>query len=354
MGTTERVALWVLLGAWCVSPPVLGCAHGGRTHGEELPLGRAAAGTAASEAAGRKAAEPGISRAETPGAREEGMPPEFSFAQSLLEKGYYYQAAIEFERFLFYHPSHRLSGHARLAIARCHQEGKQFEKAFELYRRIEQEFKGTDLAAEAAFRCGETAYQAGLYERSVTVLERFVEAFPGDPRAAEATYRMGWAHIRLHQYAQAREVFARLGSSSGPDGKDPYRAASRSIAEALGSIRDMRERSPVTAALLSAILPGAGHVYAGAYKDGLLAFLVNAALIGGAYEAFDKEVYVAGGLVSAVGAGFYSGNIYGAINSAYHSNKEGLEAILRPLEQAYEHLEPVPEGGGDRSPERQR
>jgi TolA-binding protein len=332
-------------------------ASGGRASGSELGGGEGALGQEAPEAASgdgadRKATEPGTPRAETAGADEGGAAAEFSFAQSLFDEKYYYQAAIEFERFLFYHPSHPLSGRARLAIARCHQEGKQFEKALELYRRIEQEFKNTDLAAEAAFRAGETAYQAGLYERSVVALEHFVEAFPRDPRAAEATYRVGWARIRLHEYAQARELFARLASSSGPDQKDLYRAASLCIAEALGSIRDMRERSPVAAALLSAVLPGAGHVYAGAYKDGLLAFLVNAALIGGAYEAFDKRVYVAGGLVSAIGAGFYSGNIYGAINSAYHANEERLEAILRPLEKDYEYLEPVADRWGERSSEK--
>jgi hypothetical protein len=154
----------------------------------------------------------------------------------------------------------------------------------------------------------------------------------------EATYRTGWAHIHLHEFFQAREIFSRLAQEAEGEKGDAYGIASREIEKGLTSIKDLKERSPFVAGVLSGVLPGAGHIYAGAYKDGILAFLVNGALIGGAYEAFDKEVYVAGGLVSLVGLGFYSGNIYGAVNSAYHTNKEHLNGLLRPLQKSYEFI----------------
>jgi len=268
----------------------------------------------------------------------ETTPAEFSFARSLFQKQYYYQAIIEFERFLYLYPDHPLTGEAEWMIARCYQEGKQFRKAIEQYRKIEGHFPGTALAADAAFCIGQTAYQAGEFEQSVVLFRRFMETFPADRRSAEATYRTGWAHIHLHEFVQAREIFTSLADRTSGEEANAYQEASKEILRGLTSIRDLKEKSPVFAGLLSAILPGAGHVYAGAYKDGLLAFVVNGALIGGAYEAFDKKVYVAGGIASLVGIGFYSGNIYGAVNSAHHTNKERLDALLQPLQKRYEDL----------------
>ena len=266
------------------------------------------------------------------------VPRELSFARSLFQKGYYYQAIVEFERFLYCHPEHPLVGEAAWGIGRCYQEGRQYRKAIEQYRAVEVRFAGTPLAAEAAFRSGETAYQAGEYEQSIISFRHFLDGFPGDMRTMEAIYRTGWAHIHLHEFTQAREIFLGLTEQASGGETDQYRDASRHISAALGSIKDLSERSPVLAGVLSALLPGAGHVYAGAYKDGLLSFLVNGALIAGAYEAFDKEVYVAGGLVSLVGLGFYSGNIYGGVNSAYHANRARLNAVLRPLQNEYEFI----------------
>ncbi len=267
------------------------------------------------------------------------LPVEYAFAQSLFDKGYYYQAVVEYERFLFYHPDHPLSGQAQLNIARCYQQGKQYKKALQQFRTVLETFRGTQLAVEAAFRIGETSYQAGEYEQCIMALTRFLDSFPQDARSTQALYRIGWAHIQLDEYITARDMFLRLGSRSADPDTDGYYAASRIIAERLLSLRDARERSPVAAAILSIVLPGAGHLYAGAYKDGLLAFLVNAALIGATYEAFDKEIYVAGGLVGAVGLGFYAGNVYGALNSAHHTNKERIQAIVRPLAKRYEYID---------------
>jgi len=69
------------------------------------------------------------------------------------------------------------------------------------------------------------------------------------------------------------------------------------------------------------VIPGAGYLYLERYQDALISLLVNTALIFAAYEAFDNDLYVLGGIISFVELGFYAGNIYGATTSAHKINR---------------------------------
>jgi len=81
----------------------------------------------------------------------------------------------------------------------------------------------------------------------------------------------------------------------------------------------LKTKDPTTAGLL-AIIPGAGHLYCERKKDALISFLLNAAMIYAAYEAFDHDLDGIGGIITFFELGFYSGNIFSAINSAYKYN----------------------------------
>ncbi len=77
------------------------------------------------------------------------------------------------------------------------------------------------------------------------------------------------------------------------------------------------EKSPVTAAALSAVVPGLGKIYGGRTIDGIFSFLSCAVVGWQAYDGFsDDGVHsIKGWLLGTVGAAFYAGNIYGsAIN----------------------------------------
>ncbi len=88
-------------------------------------------------------------------------------------------------------------------------------------------------------------------------------------------------------------------------------------------LKNHKEKSPVKALLLSAIIPGIGKIYTGEWKDGL-ASLVMVGLSGyQSYRGFKKQ-----GVKSAYGyiyagltLGFYSGNLYGSWHSAKRQNR---------------------------------
>jgi hypothetical protein len=91
------------------------------------------------------------------------------------------------------------------------------------------------------------------------------------------------------------------------------------------------QKSPTTAGLLAAGLPGAGHLYTERPKDAAVAFLLNASFIAAAVELFRKDNNILGGIVTFIEAGWYLGNIYSAVNSAHKYNKHKKDEFLQRL-----------------------
>ena len=108
------------------------------------------------------------------------------------------------------------------------------------------------------------------------------------------------------------------------------------VRRSLGESDSIPRKNPTIAGLLS-VVPGAGQIYVGRYKDALTAFIVNAGLILATVEAFDNELYALGGVIGFVEFGFYAGNIYGTVSSAHKYNRDRQTAFrddlyrLRPL-----------------------
>ena len=75
-------------------------------------------------------------------------------------------------------------------------------------------------------------------------------------------------------------------------------------------------KSPLTAAILSSIVPGLGKIYTYEYSDGVFAFITVGLLGYLAYDNFHANHNFRGWLFSALGSGFYGGNIYGSAASA--------------------------------------
>jgi TolA-binding protein len=264
------------------------------------------------------------------------VPESYSFAQSLMKKGYWEEAAVEFQRFCFLSPGHPFAAKAKLAIGRCYEQGGELAKAIAAYRAVAKEHPNTPSGLEGHYRIGEAAYLAGEYDTARQELTGFLDSHPASSWKWPAQYRIAWSSLRLHSFYVASEQFTSIAAM-----ESPFREQAGEIVQGIGQVGDLPYRSPWMAGLLSCLLPGAGQVYAGAYKDGLLSLLVNGALIAASYEAIDKEVYGAGGLVSLVTLTFYSGNIYGAVNSAHHANMEALTTHLRTYRRQYEW---IPEG----------
>lgn len=75
-------------------------------------------------------------------------------------------------------------------------------------------------------------------------------------------------------------------------------------------------KNSLIAAIMSAVIPGSGKIYAGQLEDGLTAFVVNGLFGYLAYSSFSHDHTFRGWLFSGLGAFFYAGNIYGSAAAA--------------------------------------
>jgi tetratricopeptide (TPR) repeat protein len=251
------------------------------------------------------------------------------FADHLFEQGHYYQAVTEYERFIYFNPDHPSVPRARLQIARCHKMGARYHEAIELYRRLAELYTGREEGIEAAYQVSDCYRLGEDFDQALSGYSRFIREHPAHPLADRARWNTAWTYIRLEDYAHARTELLSLVES------DRYRTPAHELIAALDDLPHARHKSPVIAGVLAALMPGAGHLYTGQKKQALFSFVTNALLIFGSYEAFDKEVYTAGGFLSLFSLNYYSGNIFGAITSAHKFNRQHRDERLGQAMQRY-------------------
>lgn len=113
-----------------------------------------------------------------------------------------------------------------------------------------------------------------------------------------------------------------------------------SLLQVVSKTEAMRMKSPLLAGSLSAIVPGTGKIYTGDWKDGLISMVFVSANAFAAYRGFSsngvESVY--GWVFSAIGTGFYVGNIYGSVRSAKKRNALKKQNIY---DQTYLGIGPI-------------
>jgi TM2 domain-containing membrane protein YozV len=115
----------------------------------------------------------------------------------------------------------------------------------------------------------------------------------------------------------------------------PLYGASQRLAEEVLDAEKIPQKSPLLAGLLSGILPGSGQLYNGRAGDALLAFFLNGLFIAGIIEAIDQDEAAIAGVLGFFEAGWYVGNVYGAINGAHKHNRQAIETFVHNMENRF-------------------
>lgn len=94
---------------------------------------------------------------------------------------------------------------------------------------------------------------------------------------------------------------------------------------------DREKKSPTTASVLNAVLPGAGYLFVGQRQTAATAFLINGLFIWGSVHSFLKGNIAAGTILASFEAGWYIGGIHGASIQAKLYNERLYETCATPL-----------------------
>jgi TolA-binding protein len=251
---------------------------------------------------------------------------QFALAQSLFEEKDFSGAVIEFRRFVHFFPADARVAMAMYRIGRSYYNDAHFQKAIAAFYDLLERFPAGSWTVRAYQGIAASHLENNAPGQAVAVLERLIAASPDPDVVDNANYRIGWIYLDQGDWNRARTYFNRIR----PESRTAYRVGQ--LSDRLDRVADIPRKDPAAAGLL-AILPGAGHFYCGRYKDAFIALAVNAALIAAAIESFDNDLPVLGGVIAAVGLGFYAGNIYSAVGSAHKYNRREERKFIEDLKR---------------------
>jgi TolA-binding protein len=251
---------------------------------------------------------------------------QFQFAEHYFRAGQYYRAIGEYERFVHWFREDDRHELAMYKIGLSYFNGEKFQEAIDAFNDVLTRFPSTDFRAEIRFRISECFVRLKDHPRAIEYLNDIATTAENRDISDEAYYRLGWIYLETDQWEKAEESFRLINKEN----RDKYRLAI--LSREISKKKDLKIKSPTAAGIL-AIIPGAGHLYCKRYKDASIAFLLNSAMIWAAYEAFDHNRDVLGGIITFFESGLYSGNIYSAVNCAHKHNRAVKKRFIEYLRQ---------------------
>lgn len=253
---------------------------------------------------------------------------QFRFAVQAMDKGEYPLAVVEFERFIYFFPQDEKVPKARLLIGVCYLTAKTYEKAREALEGVYNSYPDSLTGGKALFLIGESYYRQGIVSEADYYFRRVVGTYPEPELTNPAIYRLGWSQMQSFRWLDASRTFETVEPGSPLYGSSQELTAKSLDGETL-SFKD-----PTTAGVMAGILPGLGHVYCDRYKDGAVSFLLNGLFIWAAVESFNEDHDVLGGILTLLELGWYTGNIYSAMNAAHKHNRRIKDDFLKGLPDA--------------------
>jgi tetratricopeptide (TPR) repeat protein len=236
---------------------------------------------------------------------------QFDFAKSLMKQERYKTSITEFQRFLFLFPNDNRIMEAHYQMGLAYQMQKQYAFAIDHYHKTFQQVPLNKIGIQAAYALSDCYQKRNNLVMAKNVLESLLQKIDQKKIRDEIHYRLGWIDIKNDQFDSAIFHMNMIENVS----EYPLNIIKHGI-----HAKKLPQKRPYLAGILS-IVPGLGQAYCGRYRDASLSFIVNGIIGWAAWESFDQDRPALGSMISFFGLGFYSGNIYGAMNSAHKSNR---------------------------------
>jgi tetratricopeptide (TPR) repeat protein len=269
----------------------------------------------------------GGARAQEEGNRIIDEKAQMGLGDYFFEDGDYYRAISEYKRFLFFFPASLRAEEARWKIASSYFQGKKWDEALSAADELLKRHPSSLWAAEANLLKGRCWMEKKEFSQARQHFTRVKEISPGSPAAQEAQWQSAVSYLQEERWKESAAEFRKVA----PENKLYPRA--EHWARGMDRIQEIPQKSPATAGVLAAVLPGSGHLYIERYRDAGIAFVLNAAFIWGMVESFRHENYVVGGILTFFELGWYSGNIYSAVSGAHKYNRGKKKEYLDLLEK---------------------
>ncbi len=261
----------------------------------------------------------------TIGSTENAWSPEsvFAFAENLEFSGEYYRAITEYRRLLFHWPEHPLSMECRYRIGQSYLHGEDHEHAISAFTEFLAECDQESMKRRIRYGLARAYFGAERWNFADAELESLVNQMK--PLTLRSIlYSRLWCRLKSGDRVGAITFWEQ--SIMDHNGVPPAEVGR--IEKSLQEILSQPEKRPQLAGMMSALVPGLGQTYAGRWRDGLVSFLVNGLFIGAIAVAIDRNHDETAAVLGFFELGFYSANIYNAVNDAHKTNRMRYENSL--------------------------
>ena len=240
-------------------------------------------------------------------------------------------AITEYKRFLFFNPDHPQAGEAQFKIGLAYRAQEWWAEAVEAMTAAVQLTAKTELQAEMRTELAVTLIASGAYDLALVELIKVDMQSQSVRLRQRARFLRGIAYLYQFKWEQARSVF-----QAYLEGMPGAAEAAAKIDTLFLDALNPRRKSERAARMLSTFLPGLGQTYAGDWKNGLNALLLNGVLgyvtIDAAIERDYDDALLSFFFLSYR---YYAGNRYRAAEAARafndRENRQHVEKILQML-----------------------
>ena len=248
---------------------------------------------------------------------------------AFMEEGEYYRAITEYKKLLILFPDSERADYALFKIGMAYFKGEEYESSIRSFSSLRAKYQESEHLVEARYFEGLSYWKLKEFASARKMFDDLAAAYPHSLYAPRSLMAASLVALDEENISESRSHLEKL-ISRYPDGQAARNA--KHVVPLIGQYKNLPQKSEALAAILSAVIPGSGYVYAGHFGDGITAFLINGLWIAGAVTGIQAEYYAIAGVLAGVGLPFYLGNIYGSANAA---KKWNLKVKRDLLDRAY-------------------
>lgn len=257
--------------------------------------------------------------------------PALDLGDHLFALGDYDAAITEYKRFLFFNADDPRMDEVQFKIGLAYRAQKWWMEAAEAMIAAMQRTTETELQVERRVELAVTLIASGAYDLALVELIKVDMRSQSAQLRQRARFLRGVAYLYQFKWEQAQSVFQAYFDEI------PNAAGTAAEIDSLFlDVLNRSQKSEKAARLLSTFLPGLGQTYAGDWKNGVNALLLNGAL---GYITLDATIErdYDDALLSFffLFYRYYSGNRYRAAEAAQtfndRENRRHVEKILQAL-----------------------
>lgn len=248
-----------------------------------------------------------------------------SLGRHLAAQGNHDAAITEYKRFLFFHPHDPRVGEVYYNIGLAYRAQSLWIEAVNALRIATHYTIDRESKSEYQLELAVTLIATQNYDLAHLELIKVMLRNPSVQRSRRALFLQAVTYIYQFRWEEAREV---LRSYTTDERLDAL----------FDSALNMPQKSVRIASILSKIIPGAGHMYAGDWRGGLNAIVLNGAFGFLAIDAVLDGHYTDAALwVGVVFLRYYRGNTFRAEKAVEQFNlqvsRQAAEALLQRLQE---------------------